>query len=70
VVALSNILSAIFIVLCPPVLLTFPRLDVEIRTGGFYAVWMVVAFLNVGLHAVIGSAYVGMRKRREGEAAN
>src|SRR5437667_3301117 len=31
---------------------------------------MVVALLNAALYAVIGSAYVGMRKKREGEAAN
>ena len=60
--SLSNILSAIFMILCPPVVLTFPLLDVEIGTGGFYVLWMAVAFLNAGLYAVIGSTYVGMRK--------
>jgi len=49
-------------ILCPPVVLTFPLLDVEIGTGGFYVLWMAVAFLNAGLYAVIGSTYVGMRK--------
>ena len=67
---LNNLLSAIFMILCPPVLLTIPLFDVEIGTGGFYVVWMVVALLNAALFAVIGSAYVGTRKKREGEAAN
>ncbi len=60
---LNNLLSAIFMILCPPVLLTFPLIDVEIGTGGFYVVWMVVALLNAALYAVIGSAYVRMRKK-------
>jgi hypothetical protein len=67
---LYNVLSAIFVILCPPVVLTFPLLDAKIGTGGFYVLWMAVAFLNAGLYAVIGSAYIGMRKKREGEAAN
>ncbi len=57
---LSNILSVIFIILSPPVLLTFPLLDVEIGTGGFCLLSMVIALLNAGLYAVIGAAYVGL----------
>ena len=60
---LNNILSATFMILCPPVLLTFPLLDVEIGTGGFYVLWMVVALLNAGLYLVIGAAYLGLRKK-------
>jgi hypothetical protein len=59
---LNNILSIIFMILCPPVLLTFPLIDVEIGDGGSYAIWTVVALLNAGLYAVIGAAYVGLRK--------
>lgn len=65
---LNSILSAIFMILCPPVLLTFPLLDVEIGTGGFYFLWMIVALLNAALYAVIASAYVSMRRKREGSA--
>ena len=67
---LSNILSVIFIILCPPVLLTFPLIDVEIGTGGFYVLWMVVAFLNAAVYAVIGTAYVRLRKKSEGSATS
>jgi hypothetical protein len=61
---LSNILSAMFMILCPPVLLTFPLLDVEIGTGSFCVLWMVVALLNAGLYAVIGVAYLGLREKQ------
>jgi hypothetical protein len=67
---LNDILSAIFIIICPPVLLTFPLLDVEVGTGGFCILWMGVALLNAALYAVIGSAYVGIRKKREGSATS
>jgi hypothetical protein len=67
---LNNILSAVFMILCPPVLLTFPLLDVEIGTGGFYVLWMVVALLNAGLYAVIGGAYVGLRKKTDRSATS
>jgi hypothetical protein len=62
--ALNNILSAIFMILCPAVLLTFPLLDVEIGNGGFSVLWMVVTLLNAAVYAVIGSVYAGMRKKR------
>src|SRR5260370_36886363 len=39
---LNNILSAIFVILCPPVLLTFPLIDVEIGTGGLFVGSLVV----------------------------
>ena len=68
--ALNNALSVMFIISCPPVLLTFPLIDAEIGTVGTYLVWTVVALLNAALYAAIGSAYVGLRKKREGGAAS
>jgi hypothetical protein len=62
---LEIILSAIFMILCPPAPLIIPLIDVEIGTGRFYVVWMVVALFNAALYAAIGSAYVGLRKKRE-----
>ena len=67
---LNNILGAAFMILCPPVILSFTLLDVEIGAGGLYVVWMVVALLNAAVYAVIGSAYVGRRKKRAREAVN
>jgi len=61
---LNNILSAMFMIFCPPAVLTFPLLDVEIGSGGFYFLWMVVALLNAAVYAVIGTAYVRRRQKR------
>ena len=63
---LNNLLSVIFMILCPPVLLTFPIIDVEIGDGGTYAIWTGLALLNAALYAAIGSAYVGLWKKPEG----
>ncbi len=65
----NSFLSAMFMVLCPPCLLTFSLLDVEPGAFGVYVVWIGVALLNAALYAVIGSVYVGLRKKREGETA-
>ncbi len=64
---LNHFLSVMFMVLCPPCLLTFSLLDVELGTFGVYLVWVGVAFLNAALYAVIGLAYVRMRQKRSGE---
>ena len=66
----TSLLPMIFVILCPPCLLTFPLIDVEIGDGGSYVIWVVVALLNAALYAAIGSAYVGIRKKREGQATN
>ena len=67
---LNNLLSVVFMILCPLVVLTFPLLDVKISTGGLYFAWTIVALLNAALYAAIGSAYVRWRKIREGVATN
>ena len=46
---LNDFISVTFMILCPPVLLTFPLMDVEIGDGGSYAIWTVVALLNAAL---------------------
>jgi hypothetical protein len=68
--SLNSLLSVTFMILCPPVLLAFPLVDAEIGGGASYVIWMVVSLLNGALYAAIGSRYVGMRKKREGEATN
>jgi hypothetical protein len=65
--ALSNLLFAICMILCPPFLLMIPLIDVETGTTGFYITWVVLALLNAGLYAVIGLAYVRLRQKRGGE---
>jgi hypothetical protein len=66
----NDLLSGIFMILCPPLLLTFTLFDVEIGTGGLYVLCTVVALLNAALYAVVGRGYVGLRKKREGSASS
>ncbi len=66
----NNLLSVIFIIFCPPVLLAIPLIDVEIGTGEFYVLWTLVGLLNGALYAVTGAAYVRSRKKREGSATS
>jgi hypothetical protein len=67
---LNSFLSVIFVILCPPVVLTFPLMDVEVGDAGSYAIWTALAILNAALYSGLGSAFVRMRKKREGEATN
>jgi len=47
-------LWAVFIVLCPPSLLTVPLIDVEPGSIDFAITWLVVGLLNSALYASIG----------------
>lgn len=62
--SLSLWVTGTFMILCPPSWLTIPLIDVETGTSGFYGMWVVLALLNAGLYAVVGSAYVRMRQKR------
>jgi len=66
----NTLMYLIFMILCPPSFLTIPLIDVEIGSEGFYPVWTIVALINAALYAVIGAAYVGLRRKREGPAAS
>jgi hypothetical protein len=66
--------SAGFIVLCPVSLLFTPLFvwffeAAEAGTPGFYLIWTLIGLANAALYAVIGAAYVGVRKKPEGDAA-
>lgn len=67
---LSGLLSVIFVILCPPWLLTFPLIDVEIGDRGSYIIWIVVAILNAGLYWGLGSAYLRIRRRGGSEGTS
>jgi hypothetical protein len=60
-------MDAIFILLCPASLLFMP-LSVyffeaaEVGAPGFYVLSGLIALANAALYAVVGAAYVGMRK--------
>jgi hypothetical protein len=44
----------VFVILCPPSLLTVPLIDVEPGSIDFAFVWFVVALLNAGLYVLVG----------------
>jgi hypothetical protein len=67
---LSNLVFGTCMILCPPSWLMIPLIDVETGTGGFYVIWVVLALLNAGLYAVIGTAYVGIRRKRGAKATS
>ena len=54
-------LSATFIVLCPPSLLTVPLIDVEPGSIGFAITWLVVGILNSALYGLGGIVIGGAR---------
>ena len=66
----SSLLSVIFLILCPPCILTFPLIDAQIGDRGSYVLWIVVAILNAALYWGLGSAYLRMRIRRGSEGTS
>jgi hypothetical protein len=68
-------MDAVLFVLCPVSLLFMP-LSVyffeaaEAGSPGFYMLWALVSLANAALYTVIGAAYVGIQKKREGGAAS
>jgi hypothetical protein len=47
------------VVLCPPSLLAIPFSEVMKEKSGFYAICLLIGFLNSGLYALIGAAIAG-----------
>jgi len=69
--SLGNFLSVIFIILCLPVLLKIPFLDVATGIKQTYLIEAAaVVLLNVRLYAAVGSAYVGARSWRLGSTTS
>jgi hypothetical protein len=55
-------LDALFVILCPPSLLSIPYSAAMKDNGDFYLVWSFIGLLNSGLYAVIGAALVWLGK--------
>jgi hypothetical protein len=51
------------IILCPGSLLFVIAFDIEPQTTGFAIMWLIIGLINFGVYAVIGAAYVGLRKK-------
>jgi hypothetical protein len=58
----DSALMAIFVVLCPPSLLSV-AFDAEVGTNYYYFLWTVIALLNAGLYATV-RAFVRRRLQR------
>ena len=58
------------LLLCPGSLLFVLAFDIEPQTTGFTVMWLIIGLINCGVYAVIGAAYVGLRKRRDGSATS
>jgi hypothetical protein len=55
-VAFDAPLDALFVILCPPSLLTIPYSEAMNDNGEFYLVWSFIGLLNSWLYALIGAA--------------
>lgn len=49
----SDKLSLVFVILCPPSLLSITIIDAEPGTGAFYAVWLVICAANSLLYMIV-----------------
>jgi hypothetical protein len=68
--SVALVLGAATLLLCPGSLLFVTAIDIEPQTAGFALMWLIVGLINCAVYAVIGAAYVGLRKKREGPAAS
>lgn len=60
-------LWSVFIILCPPSLLTIPLIDVEPGSIDFAITWLVIGLLNSALYAVIGAVVGRFRWKSDRE---
>lgn len=49
----NPVLMLLFVILCPPSLLSLPFIDTEVGTNGFYILWVIVGALNGTLYACV-----------------
>jgi hypothetical protein len=68
----SNVaVDGFLFVLCPAALLLSPLFAsffeaAEVGTPGFYILWSLAGLANAAIYALIGAAYVGLRKKPDG----
>jgi hypothetical protein len=55
----------VLVVLCPPSLLVLFLSEAIKGKSLVYATWALIGLSNAGLYAVIGAAYVGLRKKSD-----
>jgi hypothetical protein len=57
------VLGGATLLLCPGSLLFVTAIDIEPQTTGFAVMWLIVGLINCAVYAIIGAAYVGLRKK-------
>jgi hypothetical protein len=55
-------LMVLFMVLCPPSLLSIPIIDAEVGTSFFYVIWSIIGVLNAVLYMAIAAMTAGRGK--------
>jgi hypothetical protein len=66
------LLGLVSALLCPPSLMSVSPLAIyepQYAVGG-PGLWLIIGLANSMLYAMIGAAYVGLRKKREGSATS
>jgi len=58
------------IILCLGSLLFVTNFDIEPQTTGFAIMWLIIGLINFAVYAVLGAAYVGLQKKRDGSVTN
>ena len=66
---LAIVVGVATLLLCPGSLLFVMAIDIEPGTRGAVVMWLIIALINCAVYAVIGAAYVGLRKKRERAAS-
>ena len=64
------VLGGATLLLCPGSLLFVTAIDIEPQTTGFAVMWVIVGLINCAVYAIIGAAYVGLRKKPGEPAAS
>ena len=59
----SSSLMILFVVLCPPSLLSIVFREPEVGTNSFYFLWTVIGLLNGAIYAIV-RAFLGRRLQR------
>src|SRR5260370_24578197 len=58
-------------VLCPGThLFVTIDFDIEPHTRTFNEMWLIIALVNCAVYAIVGAAYVGLRKKRQKPASS
>jgi len=55
----------VFLVLCPPSLLSLPFNDAEFGSNGFYVLWAVIGVLNGALYASVRALIASRLKKAD-----